>query len=164
MAPLSGHGLHVEVPSGWDGRIFRRQPSPAPAGIGTATATAAAATGEEHPVLNVANFAMPAEMGDYGGGATEAMRAGHVLINLVEFGPESVGAPLFPPVTAVPSPRAADYDPMAMQRTIAGQSGTQRFFTLAGRAFCLYVVLGSHRRRARMAPVVGDVLSTIRVD
>jgi hypothetical protein len=44
-----------------------------------------------------------------------------------------------------------------------GQSGLQRFFTHNGRAFCLYVVLGSHVDRADILPNVNAVLETLEI-
>ena len=41
-----------------------------------------------------------------------------------------------------------DFSPGVLQRAIRGQAGVQRFFHEPGRAFCLYVVLGSFARRA----------------
>jgi hypothetical protein len=58
----------------------------------------------------------------------------------------------------------ADFSPAQLQRTIPGQSGTQYFFSEGGRAFCLYVVLGSHARRAHLVRKVRDVLDTLDLD
>jgi hypothetical protein len=179
MGTLRAHGFEVDVPTGWDGRVAVREPGPAaappaasrPAGVAIAvTATAAAVAvsaadpgGSEFPVVHLANFPLPAEMGDYGGGATEGMGASHLLINLAEFGPESVGTALYRRVDAIPRLRPADFDPLRMQRVLPGQSGAQRFFTLGDRAFGLYVVLGSHRRRTSSVPLVNQVLAGIRL-
>ena len=38
---------------------------------------------------------------------------------------------------------ATAFDRNSLQRAVPGQSGLQQFFTHRGRAFCLYVVLGS---------------------
>jgi hypothetical protein len=91
------------------------------------------------------------------------MRASHLLVNLAEFGPGSVGTALFGTLAAMPRLRPVDFDPLRMQRTLAGQSGAQRFFTLRGRAFGLYVVLGSHRRRFSTVAVLNDVIGAIRL-
>mgnify|MGYP001610786623 CR=1 FL=1 len=48
----------------------------------------------------------------------------------------------------LPTVRPADFSTGVMQRTIKGRSGAQWFFSAAGRAFTLHVVLGSHGRRA----------------
>ncbi|MEP7019048.1 MAG: hypothetical protein ABI808_00240, partial [Pseudonocardiales bacterium] len=50
-----------------------------------------------------------------------------------------------------------------LQRRVAGQSGFQHFFTQSGRAFCLYVVLGSHQRAAALCPEVNAVLAPVEV-
>ena len=51
-----------------------------------------------------------------------------------------------------------------MQRTLSGQSGRQIFFNESGRAFCLYVVLGSHRQREVLVPLANDVLASLAID
>ena len=81
---------------------------------------------------------------------------------LFEYGPESVGTPLFAD-EGIPSIRPGDFDPATCRKTIRGQSAIQRFFTLDDRPLCLYVVLGSHARRIGMTPLVNDVLSSLAV-
>ena len=70
------------------------------------------------------------------------------------------GTALFARV-GVPRVSAADFAPNNMQRPIPGQSGAQYFFNHGGRAFCLYVVLGSHARRNELVVEVNAVLSTL---
>ena len=41
---------------------------------------------------------------------------------------------------------------MTLRRGLPGQSGTQWFFTEAGRPFSFYAVLGSHALRAGAGP------------
>jgi hypothetical protein len=50
-----------------------------------------------------------------------------------------------------------------LQRAIKGQAGAQRFFHDAGRAFCLYVVLGAFANRRTLVPAVNQVLATLTV-
>jgi hypothetical protein len=145
---LARHGLALDLPSGWDGRIYRRA-----LGAGAPT----------NAVLHAANFALPADRGDYGSGAVEHMGRGHVLVVLIEHDLAAAGAGLFRR-QGLPLPlRPADFSPQALQRTLPGQSGVQRFFTWRGRPFCLYVVLGSHAGRARLLPVVNALLGTATV-
>ena len=59
--------------------------------------------------------------------------------------------------------RADDFNPNVLQRAIRGQAGVQRFFQEAGRAFCLYVVLGSLANRDRLVPAVNRVLATFEL-
>ena len=48
-----------------------------------------------------------------------------------------------------------------MQRTIAGQCGTQAFFTAGGRAFCVYVVLGRARDIEPLVAAVNGLLQSV---
>jgi hypothetical protein len=148
-------GIGADLPPGWEARITRRDP---------AQARAAGAVGTPHPVAHLATFPLPEDRGDYGSGAVDRMTAADALVVLVEHDPTSVGTALFAPVGLPRDLRPGDFDPMGLQRTIPGQAGHQRFFTEAGRAFCLYVVLGAHRAAVALVPQVNAVLRTIRID
>jgi hypothetical protein len=148
MPPLTAHGMRVEIPAGWDARIYRRAPKP-----GARTAA----------VVHAGNFALPPGPGDFGGGAVEVMGEHHVLIVLMEHGPESAGTPLFAQPGPPPSLTAADFDPHGLQRGLPGQGGLQRFFSWEGRPFVLYVVLGSYQRRARLVPLVNAFLRGLTI-
>ncbi|MCC5953408.1 MAG: hypothetical protein JJU45_15050 [Acidimicrobiia bacterium] len=151
---ISSEGLAADAPDGWEGEIYVRPPEPASFGR---------AAGTPVPVLHLANFALPAQRGDYGGGAVELMGRGDLFISLLEHDPAEADTALFA-LRRVPWPlRESDFAPQQMQRTIAGQSGCQRFFSVRGRAFCLYVVLGSHRMRAMYLSDVNDVLAAIDI-
>jgi hypothetical protein len=50
-----------------------------------------------------------------------------------------------------------------LQRITPGQSGAQYFYNEAGRAFCLYVVLGSHDRRSQLVGEARRLLSGLGV-
>lgn len=170
---ISGHGFTVRLPGEWEGRIFRR-PTPttafvpenrAPGGTGTLSERAADGWLGEHtrPVLHVGNFALPVDRGDYGSGAVEVMTAGQSFIAIVEFGPECLGTALYSAV-GVPRVTPDQFDPNALQRRIAGQSGSQKFFTENSRPMCLYVVLGSHQNAAPLSAQVNRMLDRIQVD
>jgi hypothetical protein len=148
MARLDGDGIRVAVPAGWDGRI-RRRDTPA--------------AGRQPVTAHVASFPLPADVGDFGSGAVERMRFNDILVTLVEYTDESVGTALFASEGLPRQLRATDFDPAMLQRTLEGQSGVQRFFTEAGRAFCLYVVLGAHVNRHRAVAAVNDVLADLQV-
>lgn len=149
MRRLSARGLSVDVPRGWDARIYRR--GGAPEGATT------------HAVLHAANFALPEDRGDYGSNAVERMRAGHVLVVLLEFHPDAAGTALFA-TGGLPRRLTPEmFSPNRLQRALPGQAGTQVFFREGGRAFCLYVVLGSARDRAAAVPAVNALLDTVRV-
>jgi hypothetical protein len=145
---VAAHGLAVDTPPGWDARIYRRTQTD---------------DGEDnHPVLHAANFALPTVRGDFGSGAVDRMRADDVLVVLLEYGADSAGTALFAH-RGLPRPRTDDFDPRMLQRTLRGQSGGQWFFTDGERAFCLYVVLGSHARRARLVPRVHELLDRMAI-
>lgn len=157
MPRLDAHGLRANLPPGWEGEIFTRSGVP-----GAHRASAAAPGAPEPPCLHAANFALPPARGDYGSGAVERMGPSGVFIALLEFDAASAGTALFAE-QGVGTLTPASFDPQQLQRTLPGQSGTQRFFTSAGRPFCLYVVLGSHARRAQMVPLVNGVLEGLTI-
>jgi hypothetical protein len=148
MAVLRAHGIAASLPAGFEGRIFIRP-----------------AIGREvpYPVANFSTFALPADVGDFGSGAVNLMGASDIFTSLFEYGPESLGQPLF---ARVGMPRALstdDFRPYVLRRGLSGQSGSQWFFTEAGRPFTLYVVLGSHVRRNLLVPRVNDLIGTLSV-
>ncbi len=151
MSRMSSSGISVDVPAGWEGTID---------GGGFPQL----ASGAVQPTLmHVGSFPLPPDRGSFGSGATELMNTDDVLIVLFEYGPDSVGTPLFALDGMPRDLEPADFDRDALQRPLIGQSGMQRFFTEAGRAFCLYVVLGSHIDRVELIPRVNAVLTTIEI-
>lgn len=146
MARLSGHGLALELPRGWDGAIARR------AGAGAL------------PVLHASSMPLPAERADSGGGVVERLGWGEVFLGVLEHEPSSAGTALFA-ADGIPSPLSPDwFTPRALQGMRPVQSGVQRFFSVHGRAFCLFVAVGEHARRHRLVPAVDNVLATLTVD
>ena len=148
---ISAYGLAVDVPSGWEARIRRL----APAGDGF----------RAHPVLHAADFALPEERGDFGSGAVEKLGPSQAFIALIEYDPSSAGTALFSSNVAWPLQVGIDdFSTHQLQRTIRGHAGTQRFLVDGGRAFCLYVVLGSMASRHHAVPRVNAILSTIEIE
>lgn len=147
---ISYLGLAVDLPPGWDGRIYRRP---------------AVAAGEQtNPVLHAANFPLPETRGDFGGGAVELMTARDAFVALVEYDAASARTPMFARPGFPLQLTAAVFAPNQLQRALPGQAGVQRFFSERGRAFCLYVVVGSYAARAVLLPQVNAVLATLQVD
>lgn len=143
--------MRVDVPPGWEARITRRAPE-------------GSAPGEvQRPVLHAATVTLPEVRGDFGGGVTGQLGPEDVFVSLFEYGPEAVSTPLFA-TRGRPRPSADDFSPSGLQRSIPGQSGNQWFFQEAGRAFCLYVVLGSHARRAALVSTVRSMIDTLELD
>jgi hypothetical protein len=144
-------GISVDVPPGWEGSI---------SGGGFELL----ADGASRPnVMHLASFPMPAERGSFGSGAVELMRGTDVFITLFEYGPDSVGTALFDSKGVPRGLQARQFDRNALQRAVPGQSGLQQFFTHRGRAFCLYVVLGSHLDRVDLIPKVNAVLDSLEI-
>lgn len=157
---LRAEGISVDVPPGWDARMFHRPRDPlAPQARGSATPQA-----PELAVLHAGNFALPTQLGDFGSGAVEIMRATHVLLCLLEYDAPSAKTVLFSHDGVPQSISPTSFRPQTMQRTIMGQSGMQTFFREQGRAFCLYVALGSHRARYGLVPQVNSLLASVRVE
>lgn len=149
MIRLAAHRLAVGVPRGWEARIFRRVASHAAEGT--------------HPVIHLANFPLPEERGDFGGGVTEHMTGPDVFVTVFEYGPESVGQPLFAH-QGVPTLTEAMFSPARLQRTLPGQLGAQVFFTAAGRPFCLYVVIADRRYLPAAVAEVNRAVAALEIE
>jgi hypothetical protein len=159
MARLAARGIEIDLPAGWDGRIQRRQTAPAEARTTRGDAVAVAPPA----LVQAATRSLPTGIGDYGSGVVELLRNDDLFLSLIEFEADSLGSALF---AARPQPRrllARDFEPTALQRVLPGQAGAQVFFTAADRPFCLYVVLGSYLRRARMVPILNGVLEGVQI-
>ena len=137
-------GIAIRIPAGWEGKLFRLP------GTG--------------PTLHAANFPLPPQDGNFGAGATSTMADDGVFIALVEYERELAGTGLFA-ARGVPVPlHPRDVSARAMQRRVPGRFGVQRFFTEAGRAFCLYAVIGSKPSRDGLIRRANGLLSDLRID
>jgi hypothetical protein len=160
---LSAHGVAVEIPPGWDGRIFRR-PEHGEVGASAADGPPAPPGARTHSVTHVANVPLPERMADFGSDAVGGLGPDDALVVLFEYDPASASAPLF---ASQGMPRSLDPDEFntgVLQRPLRNQAGVQRFFSEQNRAFCLYVVLGAHERRHEVVPRVNGILETVRID
>ena len=136
---IAAHGIAVDLPPGWEGAI---------SGAGSKS------DADITPVVHLSTSALGPDRGDFGSGAVEDLGRNDVFVALVEYGADCVGTAMF---AAQGLPRrlgTAAFNRRMLQRTLAGQCGTQVFFTEAGRAFCLYVVLG---RDHDLTPLVNRV-------
>ena len=148
---VDGPGISLELPPGWEAEID--------GGAGEVVPEAESVT---TPRVHIANFPLPPVRGDFGSGAVERMIDGDVLVCLLEESAEAVGSRLHE-LADIPRMQAADFSPHAMQRPLQGQSGSQKFFHRAGRAFVLYVVLGSHRSRTAALDGLNGVLAGVTI-
>jgi hypothetical protein len=145
---MSGLGVQVGTLPGWDVRVFRR---------------AAAAQERTNTVVHAATVSLTGEVGDYGDGLVQRLTVNDVFIALVEFDPSAAMTPLF---RAQGLPRALAPDDLArsaLQHAVGSQSGVQRFFSEQQRAWCLYVVVGSHDRRGGLMSRANALLDTIEI-
>jgi hypothetical protein len=150
---IAAHGLELELPRGWEGRIYRLKGG--------------------DPILHAASFALPPSDGDFGSGATGAMPPGGAFLALKEYRPGPhlrPGVGLFAP-GRLPLPLTpGHFHPRALQVGRAGQVGFQHFFTASGRPLCLYAVIGTRAAGPVSAAGAHDrvgqlsgVLSTLKV-
>jgi hypothetical protein len=147
MTALEAHGLRVELPRGWSGRLFKR------AGGGA--------------TLHAGDFQLPLDDGEFGDQSTAVMPAGATFLALTEYLP---GAGLEPGEGLFASrrvPKTLDptaFSPRGLAHPRPGQAGTQHFFTTAARPFCLYVVVsGPRSERRRQLAALGAVLRSLRI-
>lgn len=133
---LAAWGIALDLPRGWDGRIYRR------AGAS--------------PTLHAANYPLPAEDADFGSTATARMPPGGIFFVLKEY----QAGPRLPPGVGLYASRSIplpleqhNFHPRALQVGRQGQAGFQHFFTGAGRRpFCFYAVLSVVRAPFGIAP------------
>jgi hypothetical protein len=143
---VTGHGLSIDVPSGWEARIFRR------AGGG--------------PVLHLATFLLEDGDGDFGAAATGRMRSGDCFAALIEYRDPRIhpGVGLFERAGRPTAPRLEEFAANQLQVTRRGQRGWQVFFSDAGRTCCLYAVIRpGHLRPEQLVDRLGAVLGTLEL-
>ena len=144
----AAHGLSVDVPVGWEARIVRLT--------------------ESAPYLHVASFALTADVGQFGAGATAAMGPDTAFAALVEYVVDrhaTPGAGLFASRRWQPRLRVGEFGHDRLQVMRPGHLGAQRFFTASERPFCLYAVVAPVRRRpAQLIGELSAVLATVSFD
>src|ERR1700716_2202697 len=120
--------MRIELPRGWSGRLFGRAGDIA--------------------TLHTANFPLPLHDGEFGDRSTAAMHAGASFAALTEYrpGPKLAGGAGLFAASRMPVPLdPAGFGRERLAHARPGQLGCQHFFTLAGRPFCLYVVIAGGR-------------------
>jgi hypothetical protein len=147
QSQISAHGLSVTPPDGWEAVIYRRLEGP----------------GEQtFPIVHAATVPLPVQRGDYGSGVVETLRASDLFVSLLEFGPQAANSPLFA-LAGIPGLTPDMYRLKQLQRVLLGQAGVQRFFTEAGRAFCLYSVIGSYANRIPLCARANHMIGSIHI-
>jgi hypothetical protein len=146
---VAAHGIAVDLPDGWEGRIFRRT--------------------HGDPTLHAGTFPLPFDDGEFGSRATARMPAGATFLTLTEYRPGQglvPGKGLFA-ARAIPLPiRRSRFKPNQLLVARPGQRGFQHFFTEGGRPFCLYAVIHEPRLGAARADLgtVNSVLETLAIE
>lgn len=142
-------GIRAEVPVGWDCRIGKQFES----GEGELAFL----------VLHAATKPLTGLRADYGGGVVETLGTTDVFVALIEYGPAESSSALFQNRSAIPTLEVSQFHRNQLQRRIRPQAGVQHFFTIEGRPFCLYVVLGSISRRIELVSMANDFLDEVTV-
>ena len=165
MSDLVAHGIEVSLPAGWEGRLFRR---PVAGEVASADAhvegVPAAPQETTNAVLHASTIPVPPGVGDFASGAVDKLGPDDVFVVLFEYDPESAGTALFRQQGIPRTLTVDDFSPNVMQRAVRGMAGVQKFFNDQGRAFCLYVVIGSFARRKALVEKVNAVLATLTID
>jgi uncharacterized surface protein with fasciclin (FAS1) repeats len=162
VTDLDAYGISVSVPPRWEGRVFRR-PRPNETGATSADGDPASPGETTNAVVHISTVPLAPGAADFASDAVMQLGEDDALLVLFEYDPSSVQQPLF---AARGIPRSLDPDefsPNALQRSVRGQAGVQRFFQESDRAFCLYVVLGSFARRHQSVSAVNGVLASLQV-
>lgn len=166
----TGYGISVEVPVGWSAALVRRtvtrgdaphrpeKGTPAVPDLGAR----ALLTERTMPVLHVATRPVPEGVGDFGAGVIENLAAEDVFVALIEYGSDLADVGLFEK-QGVPRLAPSQFGTNRMPREIAGRSASQHFFSVGGRAFCLFTVLGSHSRRMATVPRAAAVARSLEI-
>ncbi|MBK5307073.1 MAG: hypothetical protein JJD92_10330 [Frankiaceae bacterium] len=145
---LVAGGLRLELAPGWEARVRRQAPSqPGQPG---------------NVLLHAATVALPEQRGDFGSGVVETLGPDDAFIAMLEYDAKDAGKVLFK-ASRIPVPKPSDFSPDVLQRTRAGNTGAQWFFSVSGRAFSLHAVLGSHARRAPGATKVARLLQGLTI-
>jgi hypothetical protein len=114
-------------------------------------------------LLHAATIPLPEERGDFGSGVVERLGPDDAFVALLEYDAKDASKVLFK-APRLPIPKPSDFSPDVLQRTWAGNTGAQWFFSASGRPFSMHAVLGSHARRAPGATKLARLLQGLTVD
>jgi hypothetical protein len=145
---LASHGIAIDVLPGWEGRIF--VPDLAPPAINL-------------PILHLTDVVLTQERSSY---APElAARAGGsgTLVALLEFDHALANVGLYERKGLHLPLTRERFHHRALQFPSRVQEGHQRFFSEGGRAFCLYVVLGTGRGVDTRLAQVNRALASLHI-
>ncbi len=110
-----------------------------------------------HPILHACTLDLPANRGDFGSGVVDLLGSEDIFISLIEYGSDVADQGLFAD-QGMPRLAPSQFGPARLQRPLPGRSASQHFFSVGGRAFCLFTVIGSHSRRMGTVPRAAAVV------
>jgi hypothetical protein len=144
---LDAHGIRIELPRGWSGRVFSRS--------------------RHLARLHAGDFQLPLDDGEFGDRSTTSMPAVASFLALTEYLPGSglePGRGLFSS-RKLPLPLdPASFSPTGLAHPRPGQTGMQHFFTTSARPFCMYIVVaGPRAERRRQLLVLDHVLRSFTI-
>jgi hypothetical protein len=144
---LDAHGLRVELPRGWSGRLFARA--------------------HDVATLHAGSFPVALRDGEFGDHSTALMPHEASFLALTEYRPGGGLAPGHGLFASRRLPRRLDpstFSVSGLAHPRPGQAGMQHFFTARGRPFCLYVVIaGRGTTRRHQLAVLDHVLGTVKI-
>ncbi len=138
-------GIRIELPSGWSGVIYNRQPS---------SASRAA-------FVHVGNFTLPSQDDDFGTNATARMRASSILIVLLETPRSGTKSGFRYPKLAKPLTISRGDFLALFQGVPPTHAFARRLFSVQGRRFMLWVQFG-RKVPGSLLNEANTVLKTIR--
>jgi hypothetical protein len=149
MSRLTGHGISLRLPRGWEGTIF--VPDLPPPAINL-------------PVLHASDQGISMRRSTFAPELAARAGATGTLVVLVEFDPGLANEGLYA-TSGLPLPiRRTDLHPHALQIPDPLQEGRQWFLSIRDRAFCLYVVVGIGPGTHDRVALVNEALGTLRID
>lgn len=145
---LGALGLSVDLPPAWEGHVL----------------VLTSEDGTRYPNLHAGNFGLAPEGSTFGQFSIQRMDAQRALIVVVEYGPGSVGTPLFRSGRWPPTLSVGDLNPANFPGPRPpGLAANQNFVTVGSRAFCVYAVMGLSEGAAPRLEEANAVLRSIVV-
>jgi hypothetical protein len=140
---LEDHGLRLELPDGWNGRLV----GPSPGGH------------RFPPYLHAANFSLPPRDTEIASAARDAMAAGQVVVVLIEYRGGANFPPVDPPIQLSPGDFTSSTeteDPMHSMARVQ--------FSIAGRSFDLLVDFAGQEPQDDLLREVNAAVATLEVE
>jgi hypothetical protein len=143
---VSGYGISLSAPAGWDSIIYQRD---------------AANEGSTLPVLQASTMSLGSlPLSDFGTDVYPLLGDTDIFFALIEYAYDP-NATVFTTATSIPSFATTDFSPTAFPRLSPPKVACQAFFSTAGRAFCLYVVLGNPQNADSLVSELNSLMSTL---